>query len=66
MSHEKVFGGVHEVHEFICDGEMCNATDSDEGDFSEVWDKLKRDGWVCRKDDAGNWCHYCPNCREDK
>jgi len=49
MSHERVFGGVREVHDFQCDGEMCDAH-SRRGTFSEVWDRAKGDGWRCTKD----------------
>lgn len=66
MSHERVFGGVREVHNFLCDGAMCDETFEDEGCFTEVWDKAKDEGWRAIKDRTKTWCHYCPNCIRDE
>lgn len=64
MSHLKVFGGIMESHEFLCDGEGCDESYEDAGSFVEVLDKAKSKGWTVTKDRAGNWCHYCPDCME--
>jgi hypothetical protein len=43
---------------FICDecgSEQATETD----DFGVALARLREEGWVSRKDDDGDWCHYC-------
>ena len=50
-------------HTFECDHPECTAEYVSTGGFQEVWYQAKVLGWVAMKDEAGNWCHYCPNCK---
>lgn len=45
---------------FECDG--CNeVNETDEKDFDDARDKIKKDGWRIIFDD-GTFVHYCPSC----
>lgn len=50
------------THNFECDecGEIYESYDED---FMEAWRQAKEDGWICFKNDVGDWEHRCENCR---
>lgn len=56
MSHR----GRKYEHTFECDEPGCEEEFDGEGEFQEAWNDAKDEGWRCTKDDAGNWCHWCP------
>jgi Fe2+ or Zn2+ uptake regulation protein len=33
-------------------------------DFADAVASLKAEGWKFRKDESGNWEHFCPDCKE--
>lgn len=57
MTYEMDGGG----HTFACD--KCGDSETEEGDFSDVWGDLKDVGWRAFRNDDGDWEHRCPVCR---
>lgn len=45
---------------FICD--VCDESETEEGDFYDIWEELKSDGWRAFMNEDGDWEHRCPDC----
>jgi len=59
---DKKFGGAYEVFCDFCD--HVEEIDTD-GDFQELLDQMKENGWENFKDEDGEWEHKCPICVEN-
>lgn len=57
MSIERYRGDVC----LSCDD--CGDATEWEDDFLDLIDGAKGEGWAIVRDDAGEWTHYCPDCR---
>lgn len=59
MTIDRQFGSII----IVCDSEGCPSEFKAErgADFTEAWDRAKRDGWRSRKI-ANEWIHGCPDC----
>lgn len=40
--------------------------EADDTDFSTIVASLRNDNWQVFKDEAGEWNHICPACKEEK
>lgn len=60
MTHERDGRGDEATHEFSCDYPGCNETYVGDGDFRDVWDEARDDGWRCFENDGGEFEHRCP------
>ena len=50
-----------EGSEYAVSCDECSWEDFFDGDFYEVIDAIKREGWKISKKD-GEWLHTCPDC----
>jgi hypothetical protein len=48
---------------FFCDASGCGESFEAAGNFKDVWESAKDDGWRCFKNTDGEWEHRCPDCR---
>lgn len=46
---------------FTCDN--CDEEYEAAGDFRDVWEAARDDGWRCFKNSEDEWEHRCPDCR---
>ena len=57
---ERGFFEGEESHVFSCDQDRCTADYEDTGEFLEVWQAAKNEGWVSKKLSDGLQ-HFCPD-----
>lgn len=48
----------------VCDN--CFTTLAEQDTFEEAVEHLHDCGWIAIKDDYGEWCNYCTNCKASK
>ena len=56
---EKIDG----VFVYYCDG-CSDMIELEEDNFSDADKARKEKGWICFKDQEGDWCHYCTDCQK--
>lgn len=54
-------GWIHRQAYIECDGKSCHET-VEGGSIEELWNSAQTDGWTGKKDERGEWRHFCPDC----
>lgn len=60
MTMHRLFGSY--IYE--CDG-CGEELDTDETEFDDAHRRREAADWQAKKDDSGEWVHYCPACKGD-